>query len=29
MTAFFQTDEGGWSDDIPDRQDDDLPEEIP
>ncbi len=28
MRAFFQTDDGGWSDDIPERQDDDVPEEI-
>ena len=24
--AFFQTDAGGWSDDIPERDDDDTPE---
>ena len=26
VSAFFQSDEGGWSDDIPEREEDDLPD---
>lgn len=29
MAAFHQTDTGGWSSDIPEREEDDAPEEVP